>query len=59
MEGMKLPVALLFVVFAWSSWIDVNGLWVELPLLVNEYVSVSQSKSLALCFSVYASQSRI
>ncbi|XP_067942732.1 solute carrier family 52, riboflavin transporter, member 3-like [Watersipora subatra] len=28
-------VSLLFMVFGWSSWIDVNGLWVELSLLVQ------------------------
>ncbi|KAF6024224.1 hypothetical protein EB796_017476 [Bugula neritina] len=27
---------LLFIVFGWSSWIDVNGLWVELPVMVHQ-----------------------
>ena len=30
----QIVVILLFVMFGWSSWIDVNGLWVELPLIV-------------------------
>ncbi|CAF0807026.1 unnamed protein product [Adineta ricciae] len=28
--------ALLLIVFALSTWLDVNGVWVELPLIVNE-----------------------
>lgn len=28
--------AFLLVVFALSTWLDVNGVWVELPLIVNE-----------------------
>ena len=29
-------VDLLAVLFGISSWISINGLWVELPMLVNE-----------------------
>ncbi|XP_067942033.1 solute carrier family 52, riboflavin transporter, member 3-like isoform X2 [Watersipora subatra] len=35
MEWKIFTVSLLFMVFGWSSWIDVNGLWVELSLLVQ------------------------
>ena len=28
--------ALLLIIFALSTWLDVNGVWVELPLIVNE-----------------------
>ena len=28
--------ALLLVVFALSTWLDINGVWVELPLIVNQ-----------------------
>ena len=28
--------AFLFVIFALSTWLDVNGVWVELPLIVNQ-----------------------
>jgi riboflavin transporter 2 len=28
--------AFLLVIFALSTWLDVNGVWVELPLIVNE-----------------------
>ena len=29
-------VALLVVLFGISSWVDINGLWVELPILTQE-----------------------
>ncbi len=29
----------LVAIFGMSSWISVNGLWVQLPVIVNEYVS--------------------
>ena len=32
---ISVPVYVLVMLFAISSWVDVNGLWVELPLLVN------------------------
>lgn len=32
---MSMIVFLLICVFAISSWIDINGVWVEIPLLVN------------------------
>lgn len=28
--------ALLLIIFALSTWLDVNGVWVELPLIVNQ-----------------------
>ncbi|CAF5065266.1 unnamed protein product, partial [Rotaria socialis] len=28
--------AFLFVVLALSTWLDLNGVWVELPLIANE-----------------------
>lgn len=28
--------ALLLVIFALSTWLDINGVWVELPLIVNQ-----------------------
>ncbi|CAF4745442.1 unnamed protein product, partial [Rotaria socialis] len=28
--------AFLFVILALSTWLDLNGVWVELPLIVNE-----------------------
>ncbi len=33
---IRVPVYLLVILFAMASWIDINGLWTELPLLVNE-----------------------
>ena len=33
---IRLPVYVLVILFAMASWIDINGLWTELPLLVNE-----------------------
>ena len=33
---IRLPVYILVILFAMASWIDINGLWTELPLLVNE-----------------------
>jgi len=35
MRGRVLLVDLLAVIFGISSWISINGLWVELPVLVN------------------------
>ncbi|KAK2140982.1 hypothetical protein LSH36_1190g00095 [Paralvinella palmiformis] len=32
---ISIPVYVLVSTFAWSSWIDINGLFVETPLLVN------------------------
>lgn len=34
--GTNLLVFLLVVLFAISSWIDINGLWVELPIMVQQ-----------------------
>lgn len=31
----KLLVHVLVCVFAVSSWVDINGMWVELPILVS------------------------
>ena len=28
--------ALLLVILALSTWLDINGVWVELPLIVNQ-----------------------
>ena len=39
-RGRVLLVDLLAVFFGISAWISINGLWVELPLLVNEEVPV-------------------
>ena len=39
----------LAIMFGISSWISINGLWVELPLLVNE---LPESWSLASYLSV-------
>ena len=36
LSQIRLPVYILVIMFAWASWIDINGLWTELPLLVNE-----------------------
>ena len=36
LSQIRLPVYLLVIMFAWASWIDINGLWTELPLLVNK-----------------------
>ena len=35
-RGRVVLVDLLAVVFGISSWISINGLWVELPVLVNQ-----------------------
>lgn len=35
-KDVKLPVYILFILFGMGSWIAVNGLWVELPILVHE-----------------------
>ena len=35
-RDISLPVYMFIMLFAISSWIDINGLWVEIPLLVNE-----------------------
>jgi hypothetical protein len=39
-RGRVLLVDLLAVLFGISAWISINGLWVELPLLVHEEVPV-------------------
>ncbi len=31
-----LRLDVLVMIFGMSSWISINGLWVELPLIVNE-----------------------
>ena len=36
LQDVSLPVYIFIMLFAISSWIDINGLWVEIPLLVNE-----------------------
>lgn len=36
LSQISIPVYILVMLFAIASWIDINGLWVELPLLVNE-----------------------
>ena len=36
LSQISLPVYILVILFATASWIDINGLWTELPLLVNE-----------------------
>ncbi len=36
LRQISVPVYILVMLFAMASWIDVNGLWVELPLLVTE-----------------------
>ena len=41
-RGRVLLVDLLAVLFGISAWISINGLWVELPLLVNEEVIMLQ-----------------
>ena len=33
---IRVPVYIAVILFAMASWIDINGLWTELPLLVNE-----------------------
>ena len=33
---IRIPVYIAVILFAMASWIDINGLWTELPLLVNE-----------------------
>lgn len=36
LSQIRIPVYFLVMFYAISSWIDINGLWVEVPLLVNE-----------------------
>ena len=36
LSQISIPVYILVMMFAIASWIDINGLWVELPLLVEE-----------------------
>ena len=36
LSNIRLPVYILVMVFGIASWIDINGVWVELPLLVNQ-----------------------
>ncbi len=36
LRQISVPVYILVMLFAMASWINVNGLWVELPLLVTE-----------------------
>ena len=36
MGGRVVAVDLLAVMFGLSSWISINGLWVELPMLVTQ-----------------------
>jgi hypothetical protein len=41
-RGRTLLVDLLAVLFGISAWISINGLWVELPLLVHEEVRIKR-----------------
>ena len=36
LKEISVPVYILVMLFALASWIDINGLWVELPLLVEQ-----------------------
>ncbi len=36
LKEISIPVYVLVILFAVASWVDINGLWVELPLLVSE-----------------------
>jgi riboflavin transporter 2 len=36
LREISIPTYILVMCFAISSWIDINGAWVEVPLLVNE-----------------------
>jgi len=36
LRAVHVPTFLFVCLFAMSSWIDINGVWVEVPLLVNE-----------------------
>ena len=36
LNRISVPTYILVILFAISSWIDINGVWVELPLLVAE-----------------------
>jgi hypothetical protein len=47
-RGRVLLVDLLAVLFGISAWISINGLWVELPLLVSEEVSAGGDGSLKM-----------
>lgn len=38
MPEVKLPVYILVILFGMGSWVAVNGLWVELPILVDRTV---------------------
>ncbi|XP_067652809.1 riboflavin transporter 2-like isoform X2 [Haliotis asinina] len=35
-EGVLVPVYILMIIFGVSAWVDLNGLWVELPIMVQE-----------------------
>ncbi len=35
LSGISIPLYLLVIVFNLVSWIDINALWTEMPLLVN------------------------
>ena len=35
LSGISIPLYLLVIVFNLASWIDLNSLWTEMPLLVN------------------------
>ena len=35
-KDFKLPVCLLIIMFGMGSWVAVNGMWVELPILVHQ-----------------------
>lgn len=36
LKEISIPTYVAVMCFAMSSWIDINGAWVEVPLLVNE-----------------------
>lgn len=38
LSDVKLPVYILVILFGMGSWVAVNGLWVELPILVDRAV---------------------
>jgi riboflavin transporter 2 len=35
-RGLNVVVTVLVILFAISSWVDINGLWVELPILTQK-----------------------
>lgn len=35
LQEISIPTYVLIALFAISSWIDINGVWVEIPLLVE------------------------